>query len=141
MADVTDMGRWSPITRSAAWTPPADGPAVGARFTGTNRLPLVRRWTNTATVTRCIPGHAFDFAVGRDPEDPNTIWPYRFECSAAGGTTVTERWQMLREPAVVLACYRLVGQGVRIAAGVEETLRSLKAAAESDRAAALDPPT
>lgn len=119
---------------------PRRRPALGAQFTGTNRLPLVRRWTSTATVTRCLPGRAFDFAVGRDPQDPNTRWSYRFEPTANGATTVTERWQMLREPAIVLAYYRLVGQGARMAAGVEETLPGLKAAAENDQGIDPAPP-
>lgn len=135
VADVTAMGRWSPITRATAWIPPADGPAEGAQFTGTNQLPLVRRWTSTSTITRCIPGEAFDFAVGRNVDDPNTIWSYRFAPTPTGGTTVTERWHMLREPWIVLAYYLLVGQASRIAAGVEQTLRSLKAAAEGDHTA------
>lgn len=140
VADITAMGRWSPITRSAAWIPPAEGPAEGARFTGTNRLPLVRRWTSTATITRCIPGYAFDFAVGRHAHDPNTVWSYRFEPTPTGGTMVTERWKMLHEPAIVRAYYRVVGQAARIAIGVEETLRSLKTAAEAAHRSEPDAP-
>lgn len=130
VADITQMGSWSPVTVAARWVPPATGPTVGARFTGTNRLPLVRRWTSTATVTACVPGQRFEFAVGTDPKRPNTVWSYRF-VAAGRGTEVTESWQMVREPAVVLAYYRLVGQSRRIEAGVEQTLARLKAAAES----------
>lgn len=89
IADITAMGRWSPITPTAAWIPPADGPAVGARFTGTNRLPIVRRWTSTCTVTAAEAGRWFAFAVGNDPADPNTTWTYQLTPTVTGATTVT----------------------------------------------------
>ena len=38
---------------------------------------------------------------------------------------------MLREPTIVLLYYRLINQRTRLARGVEETLRRLKAAAEA----------
>jgi len=130
VADVTRMGSWSPLTVAARWLPPATGPALGARFAGTNRLPIVRRWTSTATVTACEPGRRFDFAVGVDPDRPNSLWSYTFE-GITSGTRVTEAWRMVREPGVVLVYYRLVGQRERVAAGVEATLARLKAAAEA----------
>jgi len=131
VADVSNMGRWSPVTTAAAWLPPATGPEVEAQFTGTNRLPIVRRWTSTCTVTEADPGRRFAFAVGRDPTDPNTTWTYNFEPHPDRTTTVTESWTMHREPAIVRVYYRLVGQADRIAAGVEATLERLKAAAEA----------
>lgn len=134
VADISRMGEWSPHTVEARWADPADGPgaAVGKRFRGTNRLPVVRRWTSTATITACDPGRRFAFAVGNDANDPNTLWSYEFEPTPSGGTRVTERWRMLREPAIVLLYYRLINQRARIARGVESTLRNLKAAAEKN---------
>lgn len=132
VADVSRMGEWSPHTVDARWVDSGwgDRPAVGRQFRGTNRLPIVRRWTSTATVTESEPGRRFAFAVGNNPDDPNTLWRYDFEPAPDGGTRVTERWEMLREPWIVLLYYRLIGQRGRIARGVEETLRRLKAAAE-----------
>ena len=132
VTDIGRMGEWSPHTVQAQWVDAdrGDGPAVGRRFRGTNRLPIVQRWTSTATITACEPGRRFAFAVGKNPDDPNTLWSYDFEPTAAG-TRVTERWQMLREPTIVLLYYRLIGQRDRLARGVEETLRRLKAAAEA----------
>ncbi len=130
IADVTRMGSWSPLTVVARWVPPATGPALGAQFTGTNRLPVVRRWTSTATVSDCRPGEIFGFVVGRDPQRPNSRWTYTLR-AANGGTEVTESWEMIREPWPVLVYYALVGQRRRVAAGVEETLARLKAAAEA----------
>lgn len=130
VADVSQMGSWSPLTTAARWIAPATGPAVGARFTGTNRLPVVRRWTSTATVTAAEPGVVFAFVVGADPERPNSRWEYRFD-AVGSRTRVTESWQMIREPSIVLLYYQLVGQRQRLAAGVEDTLARLRAAAES----------
>ena len=132
VADIARMGEWSPHTVEARWVEPLDGegPAVGKQFRGTNRLPVVRQWTSTATITECDPGRRFAFAVGRNADDPNTLWRYDFEPGPLGGTRVTERWHMLREPWIVLVYYRLIGQRQRIARGVEATLRNLKAAAE-----------
>jgi len=129
VADVTRVGQLSPLTLAARWLPPADGPQVGARFQGTNRLPLVRRWTSTATVTAAEPGVRFAFAVGRDPARPNTLWSYEIEPTPEG-CRVTERWQMVREPWIVLLYYRVVSQRRRVARGVELTLARLKDAAE-----------
>jgi len=132
VVDVARMGDWSPHTVQAEWIDVArgEGPAVGRRFRGTNRLPIVHRWTSTATITACEPGHRFAFAVGKNPDDPNTLWTYDFAPTPAG-TRVTERWQMLREPTIVVLYYRLINQRTRLARGVEETLRRLKAAAEA----------
>ena len=133
VTDVRRMGQWSPHTVQAEWLDPenGDGPTVGRQFRGTNRLPIVRQWTSTATITACESERRFAFAVGRNPDDPNTLWSYDFEATATG-TRVTERWQMLREPAIVLLYYRLINQRARLARGVEETLRRLKAAAEAN---------
>ena len=128
VADITRMGEWSPHTVQARWIEPATQPGVGCQFRGTNRLPIVHRWTSTATITDCDPDRTF--AVGRDPTEPNTTWSCNFE-STDTGTRVTERWHMRREPPIVLWYYRLISQRDRIASGVEETLRRLKAAAES----------
>lgn len=133
IADVTRINELSPLTAGARWTPPACGPAVGAQFTGTNRLPVVRRWTSTSTITHCEPGRRFRFAVGKNPEDPNTTWDYTLEPTANGGARVTETWHMVRESRLVLAYFRLIGQADRIARGVEVTLENLKVTAEACR--------
>lgn len=133
IADITAMGQWSPITTSAAWVPPAHGPAVGAQFTGTNKLPIVRRWTSVCTVAHADPGRRFTFMVGTNPEDPNTTWSYDLVPSNNGASThVTESWVMHHEPLVVRVYYRLIGQAGRIERGVEQTLDRLKAAAERE---------
>lgn len=89
IADITRMGQWSPETTSATWAGGSTGPAVGARFTGTNRYGS-KTWSSTCTVTASEPGRrfAFDVAVG-----PFSVagWAYEFE-PTEDGCLVTERW-------------------------------------------------
>jgi hypothetical protein len=62
VSDVTRMGDWSPETSSCRWVGGVTGPAVGARFVGSNRRgPLV--WRTTCRVTAAEPGSAFAFTV------------------------------------------------------------------------------
>jgi hypothetical protein len=90
VADITRMGQWSPETTSAAWTGGSAGPALGARFTGTNQMGS-KKWTSSCTVTACEPGRrfAFDVAVG-----PFKVagWAYEFH-PTEDGCLVTERWE------------------------------------------------
>ena len=55
VAEVTRMGEWSPETTSCRWIRGASGPAVGAKFKGTNKKGF-RRWSTTCTVTAADPG-------------------------------------------------------------------------------------
>ena len=134
LADVTRMGEWSPECIRCEWLDGATGPAVGVRFQGWNRLPFVGTWRSTSTIVTCVPGRALAWVVGKDPADPNTRWEY--DLSPIGfGTELTERYEMLREPWIVLAYYRLVGRSGRLAHSMDETLQRLK-----DHAEQLHPP-
>ncbi len=132
IADVTEVHHYSPLTAATTWVPPATGPTVGAQFTSINRLPVIRRWTSTSTITVCEPGRRFAFAVGRDPDDPNSTWSYDLRATPAG-TCVTESWAMVRESWIVRIYFFLIGQQRRLERGVDTTLVRLKARAESDR--------
>ncbi len=89
VSDLPRMGEWSPEATGGKWLKGATGPAVGARFKGTNRKGRIR-WSTLAKVVTADPGRefAFDvtamgFAVAR--------WGYKLEATD-GGTTVTEYW-------------------------------------------------
>lgn len=129
LADVTRMGEWSPECIRCEWLDGAAGPAVGSRFQGWNRLPFVGTWRSTSTIITCVPGRKLEWVVGNDPTDPNTRWEYAFS-PAGSGTEVIERYEMLREPWVVRAYYRLVGRPRRLQRSMEQTLQRLKASAE-----------
>lgn len=131
VADVTNVGRWSPETVSASWLDGADGPAVGARFQGRNSRQ--RSWTTTCTVTGCVPGEVFCFEVGKVAK-ADTRWCYRF-APAGTGTSVVESFEILRVPGRVGRWLTKVATGVTwaereadLVSGMRTTLERLAAA-------------
>jgi hypothetical protein len=122
VSDVTRMGEWSPETHTCEWIDGATGPAVGARFQGSNRHGLLR-WSTKPRVTECVPGSVFAFDTGA------VLWRYDFR--PQGETTeVVESFES-RGPAVVELAYRLLRREGQLQSGVERTLLALKTAAES----------
>lgn len=132
VSDVTRMGEWSPETVRATWVKPAAGPKLGAKFRGSNRRSW-HRWTTTSEVTGCEPGREFRFLV---TSGPFTVaeWSYRIE-PTEDGCRVTETWDDRRNLLVKIAGIPVSGVVDRAAhnrAGMEETLRRLAEAAESE---------
>lgn len=133
VSDVRRMGEWSPECRTCQWIGSATGPAVGARFKGSNRRGLAR-WSTKPRVIAADPGHEFGFVTGHLGRDM-TRWTYRFAASG-GGTTVSESFEMLRDMPWYfrLADRLLMGvkdRKVDLEANMSETLRRLKTVAES----------
>jgi uncharacterized protein YndB with AHSA1/START domain len=130
VADVTRMGEWSPETEGAVWLGDASGPAVGARFRGTNRNGK-KRWNTVARVVDAEPGRAFAFqvtAIGFKVAE----WRYTFE-PTDHGCRVTETWIDQRGRTATTLGKPVSGvadRGTHNRAGMEETLDRLKAAAE-----------
>ena len=89
VSDVTRMGEWSPESTGAKWTGGADGPAPGARFTGTNKLGK-RTWATQCQITDSVPGEIFAFEVKGGPLRV-ARWEYRFEPDGSG-CRVSESW-------------------------------------------------
>ena len=126
------MGEWSPECRSCEWMDGAVGPAVGARFKGSNRRGIIR-WSTTPRVVVADPGQEFAFVTGHRGRDM-TKWTYRFE-PVAEGTTVTESFEMLRD---MPWYYRFADRylmGVKnrtadLVSNMEATLQRLKTAIE-----------
>jgi hypothetical protein len=134
VSDVTRMGQWSPETTSCRWVDGAAGPAVGARFRGTNSYRM-RRWTTTCTVTAAEPGTRFAFDV-HYAGIPISQWEYRIDGNGAT-CTVTESWTDRRPGWMRLVGGAVMGTGDRGAhnrRGMTQTLERLKAAAESGSA-------
>jgi len=93
VSDVTRMGDWSPENVGGRWLAAATGPAVGARFRGSNRRG-VRRWSTTCMVVAADPGRRFAFEVAF-AGIPVSRWSYAFAADN-GATLVTETWTDLR---------------------------------------------
>ncbi|MFN8018220.1 MAG: SRPBCC family protein [Acidimicrobiales bacterium] len=136
VADITNMGRWSPETYRTTWVGEPAAPVPGARFKGWNRATVYgvpTRWATTCTIRRADRGRAFSF----DTPFSGARWTYLFEPGATHGTcTVTETREEVATPLVTRALYLAVG-GVRrrqLAAGMHETLHRLKEAAEAEAA-------
>jgi uncharacterized protein YndB with AHSA1/START domain len=131
VSDVTRMGEWSPETTSCRWLGAASGPAVGAKFKGSNKYGF-RRWSTLCTVTTAEPGKQFSFDVHYGPLSIST-WDYTFTADGPG-TMVSESWTD-RRPGWMKSLSRPVmgvadrdGHNRR---GMEATLATLKAAAET----------
>jgi hypothetical protein len=134
VSDLPRMGEWSPENTGGTWTGGADGPAVDARFKGTNALGK-KSWNTAVKVTRCEPGRAFEFDVTAFGLAVAT-WGYVIEPSDTG-CVVTETWTDNRGRVVKTVGGAKTGVHDRETANranMERTLANLAAAAEGAHA-------
>jgi hypothetical protein len=132
VSDVRRMGEWSPECRRCEWIDGATGPAVGARFKGSNRRG-VARWSTKPRVVAADPGREFAFVIGHLGRDM-TRWSYQFE-STSEATNVTESFEMLRDMPWYFRFTNRLLMGVKdrqadLETNMAETLRRLKTAVE-----------
>jgi hypothetical protein len=131
VADVTNMGRWSPECTGGRWIGRTRGPAPGARFLGFNRRGLIR-WATVNTVVTADPGREFAF----ETRQSGTRWGYRFE-PAGDGTVVTEWREPFRDrplAARLTARFLLGGvesHDVEMREGMRRTLERIRSVAET----------
>ncbi|MDY7099850.1 MAG: SRPBCC family protein [Actinomycetota bacterium] len=92
VVDITMPARFSTELQEATWCDDAPGPALGARFVGRNRHPVVGEWETTSTVVELVANERFGWDVG-DPECPAARWRFTLE-PADGGTRLTQ-WVQL----------------------------------------------
>src|SRR5688572_8908845 len=69
VTDIAQMGRLSPECTGGKWLDGATGPAVGARFKGSNKRGWAR-WSTTNEVVAAEPGAAFSF----ETQQSGTRW-------------------------------------------------------------------
>ena len=138
IGDPSRMGEWSPECAQVNWTGATQGPGLGARFKGHNRLGW-RRWTTTGTIVRYEPEREISWDVDY-ALFPIARWTYRIDPAPGGeGCTVVESF-LDRRSSVPRRLGPLV-RGVRDVpghnrAGMEQTLARLKAAAEAGQSSA-----
>ena len=89
VTDLPAMGRLSPENTGGEWLNGAKGPAVGAKFKGTNANGA-KSWTTTVTVVEFSPPSAFAFEVNVGPAKV-ARWAYAIDATPAG-SRVTESW-------------------------------------------------
>jgi hypothetical protein len=137
IADVTRMGEWSPVCTAGEWVDDSR-----ATFIGTNAMGDFT-WQTTCRVEVAERGQEFTFVNrGMSGDEELVRWSYTF-VPVAGGTDVTESWQVLPgyEPSMARMAPDMNLQeyldGVKptTQAGMAETLARVKAAAEGERRA------
>lgn len=130
VADLSRMHEWSPENDTVTWNGGVTGAAPGAAFTGTNSAGT-RKWATRGTIVEATPGRVLSFritALGMKV----ALWSYRIE-PTDGGCAVTESWDDERGVLITVAGRLVTGVSDRAShnrAGMEATLRNLKAAAE-----------
>ena len=95
VTDIAQMGRLSPECTGGKWLDGATGPAVGARFKGSNKRGFAR-WSTTNKVVEADPGRAFSF----ETQQSAARWTYRMQPDGTG-TLVTESREMYKERPLV----------------------------------------
>ncbi len=131
IADVRNIGRFSPETFEAEWLDGATGPALGARFRGHVRRNQIGPvyWT-MCRVTACEPGREFGFEVLVGDRAVNN-WHYALAPSGTG-TEVTESFHMNAGPMTTL--YSVLGGQLRRRRNIRDmrkTLERIRAVVES----------
>jgi uncharacterized protein YndB with AHSA1/START domain len=151
VADVTQVGQWSPECIGADWLGEPGRPHPGARFTGHNRFPDGFEYEVTCVVTAAERPRAFAWVVlddSGDPGRPSSLWRYRIDPLPDGGSLVRQRFthgpgvSYLREIAATApsgAAGIIAARRDELQANMSATLRAIKAAAESSPATGAGP--
>ncbi|MGB0969928.1 MAG: SRPBCC family protein [Mycobacterium sp.] len=130
IADVSNIGSFSPETFEAEWLDGATGPALGARFRGHVRRNEIGPiyWT-TCRVTACDPGREFGFEVLAGDRPVNN-WHYRLT-PLGSVTEVTESFRL--DQNLLMSLYSVLGGQLRRRRNIRDmrkTLERIKAVAE-----------
>src|SRR5262245_58843578 len=131
IADVRNIGDFSPETFEAQWLDGANGPAVGARFRGhVRRNEIGPVYWMTCRVTACEPGREFGFDVLLRNRRVSH-WHYRL-APAGDRTDVTESFR-LAESIPIRIYWALLGplRGRRNRRDMRKTLERIKTVVES----------
>lgn len=136
VSDVTRMGEWSPETVTCTWIDGATGPAVGARFKGTNKRGIFR-WSTKPVVVAAERGREFAFVT--KSIGPSTKWSYTFEPTPDGGTDLVESFEMLDDVSARLlfierTFMKIEDRKADLELGMQRTLHRIKAVAEASTA-------
>jgi uncharacterized protein YndB with AHSA1/START domain len=131
VTDIAQMGRLSPECTGGRWLDGATGPAVGARFKGSNKRG-VARWSTTNEVVAATPDEEFSFKTLQS----GYRWTYHLAPDGEG-TVVTESRAPFRDRPLVAKVFTKVllggedGHTDELREGMRQTLERVKALAEA----------
>ncbi len=139
MTDISFGARYSEEFTGASWDDGFDGPAMGARFTGSNTHPAIGEWDVPCFVDHYDENHQFGW-VTSDPDNPGAQW--RFEASSIAGATRL-RYSVILGPGpsgITAAIESMPDKEPRILArridehraNMTRVIEGIKAAAEAD---------
>lgn len=83
ITDITVMPRFSTELVGVQWAEGCTGPALGAKFIGTNRNPVIGEWQTVSEIITLDPPHTFGWAVG-PLENPAATWTFDLMPTPAG---------------------------------------------------------
>lgn len=131
--DLTGMDRFSPENIGGHWLDPATGPALGAKFRGTNRNGTKQWWTRV-TVVGYEPERRFTFDVRTPFGVRVSRWSYELTPTDTG-CRLTEHWYRVGNWLVRrFLGPRVTGRADRPgfnATSIEHTLAAIRSSAES----------
>lgn len=130
VTDVKRMAEWSPQVRRSFV---AGGPVrLGTRFFNINRDGW-KHWPTTAKVVRFAPNADFAFRITEN----RTVWSFRLEPTAEGGTVLTQARETPDGIAPISHALVKIGLGGQeyfigsLETGMAQTLQRIKVAAEN----------
>lgn len=88
VSDIDLPARFSSEFQGAEWLDGATGPAIGARFRGTNEHPAAGRWQVECTIVEFEPERMLGWEVA-GPDGAAAQWRFTLE-PVEGGTLVTQ---------------------------------------------------
>jgi uncharacterized protein YndB with AHSA1/START domain len=152
LANIVNMGNWSPECVRTAWLDDSHDARPGARFSGLNRVAGGFEWSVICVITQADRPRLLEWVV-LDDEDrtqtvdhPSSCWRYELDAAPEGMTLVRHnfihgpgdsglRWMMRRHPersAEIIEDRRQTLQ-----ANMRHALAAMKAAAEGQPGARL----
>lgn len=148
LAEITNVGKWSPECVRTAWLGGQPDARPGVRFCGRNRVDSGFEWTVTCVITGADRPRRFEWVVLDDSDDAQTVdhpssrWRFDLEPAEHGGTLVREyfihgpgdsglRWMIRESPERAAEIIESRCQQLR--SNMLATLAAMQAAAEAQR--------
>ncbi|WP_327294849.1 MULTISPECIES: SRPBCC family protein [unclassified Streptomyces] len=145
VSDIATSARHSPELQEVEWLDGAEGPAVGACFSGRNRNEGLGEWHTVSRIAEIEEPRTFRWEVvyadDRHDGDPMAIWTYTLEPVAGGAGTRLRHGMRIGEASSPLRDFvekhpekeeEIIGGRLALLRnGIEATLSGVKAEAEA----------